>query len=505
MKSDSTGKRLVKNTAYMYVRMILLTLISLYTSRVVLQQLGVDDFGIYSVVGSVVAMFSSLRGLFATSTQRFINYEMGQGRNDKVNTIFNMSILIQFIISAILLLTGEGVGVWFIEYRMSIEPSRIVAAHWTLQFSLISVIVSMITTPFDALVIAHEKMSFYAYVAIIEAILRLAIVFALDFSSFDKLIFYAALQLLITFVIFFVNLAYCKSHFMECRFVRTWDKGVFVEMSAFAGWNFLGNTAFAITQNGLNMLLNTFCGVTVNAARAVAYQANAALAKSIDAVTTVVNPYCTKTYASGLLDKTLDMIYISSKIYLILQIVIAMPLCVFGTEILQIWLGIVPNYTTEFMKLVMLHSVIRSIHYPINNLFKTVGKLKRYQIAEGIILSFPLLTSFIFLRIGYQPHIVFWMLILFEIINYFAIIKIAQKDAFLPLGAYVKRVICPCIIILVIALVAYLICTIYNTVMYRTLLLIFSVLFISCSMYIIGFNRNEKLLMVSVIKSLLGK
>ena len=505
MANDSTGKRLVKNTAYMYVRMIVLTIITLYTSRVVLQQLGVDDFGIYSVVGSVVAMFSSLRGLFATSTQRFINYEMGQGRYDMVNMIFNMSILIQLIISVILFFVGEGIGIWFIETRMSIEPSRVMAAHWTLQFSLISVIVSMLTTPFDALIIAHEKMSFYAYVAILEAFLRLLIVFALDYSPVDKLIYYAALQLFITIVMFFVNLVYCRSNFAECRFKKTWNKKAFYDMSAFAGWNFLGNTAFAITQNGLNMILNTFCGVAVNAARAVAYQANAALAKSLDAVTTVVNPYCTKTYASGQLGKTLDMIYMSSKIYLILQIIIALPLCVFSTEILQIWLGVVPNYTIEFMKLVMLHSVIRSIHYPLNNLFKTVGKLKRYQIAEVIILSLPLLFSYILLRSHYQPCVVFCMLILFEIINYFAIIKIAQKDAFLPIGPYLKRVIYPCITILIIALIAYFICDINHTVIYRLILAFLSVLLLSASMYIIGFNRDEKLKVINVLKSLMRK
>ena len=195
---------------YMYIRMAILTVITLYTSRVVLQQLGVDDFGIYSVVGSLVAMFSSLRGLFATSIQRFVNFEMGRGCYQMVHTIFNMSILIHLIIGLILVILCEGFGVWFIKFKMDIDVTRIAAAQWVLQFSVISVVFSMLTTPFDALIIAHERMDFYAYIAIIEAVLRLIIVFVLRYSPIDKLIFYALLQLLITILVLIINFIYCR-------------------------------------------------------------------------------------------------------------------------------------------------------------------------------------------------------------------------------------------------------------------------------------------------------
>lgn len=500
MKKESTGKRLAKNTFYMYIRMAILTIITLYTSRVVLQQLGVDDFGIYGVVGSVVAMFSSLRGLFATSTQRFVNYSMGEGKYDKVSTIFNMSVFIHLIISLILFILGEGFGVWFIECKMSIEASRVFAAHWVLQFSLLSVVMSMITTPFDALVLAHERMDFYAYIAVLEAFLRLAIVFALGYSPIDKLILYAILQAIISFLIFFVNLWYCRTRFSECRFMRTWDKKVFMDMSAFAGWNFLGNTAFAITQNGLNMLINTFSGVAANAARTIAYQANAALGKALDAVTTVINPYCTKTYASGHVEKTLEMIYLASKIYIIIQILIALPLCVFSSEILKLWLGKVPDYTIGFMKIIMLHSVIRSIHYPLNNLFKTVGNLKRYQIAEIIILSLPLLASYVLLLYGCKPYVVFWTLIVFEIINYLVIITIAKMDAHLPIGTYIRRTIMPCVCIVFAAVIEYFICTASHGIFYRLVAMFISLLSLLMIMFFIGLNTYERLLITNLLK-----
>ena len=501
MKTESIGKRLAKNTAYMYVRMVILTVITLYTSRIVLQQLGVDDFGIYGVIGSVVAMFSSLRGLFATSTQRFVNYSMGEGKFDKVCTIFNMSILIHVIISIALFVLGEGLGIWFIECKMSIDPSRVFATHWVLQFSLLSVVISMITTPFDALVLAHEKMNFYAYIAVLEAVLRLAIVFALAYSPIDKLILYAILQFIITIIVFLVNLWYCRSRFSECRFKRVWDKKIFIDMSAFAGWNFLGNTAFAITQNGLNMLINTFSGVVANAARTIAYQANAALGKALDSVTTVINPYCTKTYASGQIERTLDVIYFASKIYIILQIFIALPLCVFSKEILLLWLGQVPDYTIGFMKIIMLHSVIRSIHYPLNNLFKTVGNLKRYQLAEISILSLPLLASYILLRQGCEPYVVFWTLIIFEVINYLAIISIAKEDAHLPIRTYLKRTIIPCAISVIITLGGYSLCMAYSGLYYRLFFLIISMAVVLAIMFCIGLNAYERKLIINLLKT----
>ena len=501
MKTESIGKRLAKNTAYMYVRMVILTVITLYTSRIVLQQLGVDDFGIYGVIGSVVAMFSSLRGLFATSTQRFVNYSMGEGKFDKVCTIFNMSILIHVIISIALFVLGEGLGIWFIECKMSIDPSRVFATHWVLQFSLLSVVISMITTPFDALVLAHEKMNFYAYIAVLEAVLRLAIVFALAYSPIDKLILYAILQFIITIIVFLVNLWYCRSRFSECRFKRVWDKKIFIDMSAFAGWNFLGNTAFAITQNGLNMLINTFSGVVANAARTIAYQANAALGKALDSVTTVINPYCTKTYASGQIERTLDVIYFASKIYIILQIFIALPLCVFSKEILLLWLGQVPDYTIGFMKIIMLHSVIRSIHYPLNNLFMTVGNLKRYQLAEISILSLPLLASYILLRQGCEPYVVFWTLIIFEVINYVAIIAIAKEDAHLPIRTYLKRTIIPCAISVIITLGGYSLCMAYSGLYYRLFFLIISMAVVLAIMFCIGLNAYERKLIINLLKT----
>ena len=501
MKTESIGKRLAKNTAYMYVRMVILTVITLYTSRIVLQQLGVDDFGIYGVIGSVVAMFSSLRGLFATSTQRFVNYSMGEGKFDKVCTIFNMSILIHVIISIALFVLGEGLGIWFIECKMSIDPSRVFATHWVLQFSLLSVVISMITTPFDALVLAHEKMNFYAYIAVLEAVLRLAIVFALAYSPIDKLILYAILQFIITIIVFLVNLWYCRSRFSECRFKRVWDKKIFIDMSAFAGWNFLGNTAFAITQNGLNMLINTFSGVVANAARTIAYQANAALGKALDSVTTVINPYCTKTYASGQIERTLDVIYFASKIYIILQIFIALPLCVFSKEILLLWLGQVPDYTIGFMKIIMLQSVIRSIHYPLNNLFKTVGNLKRYQLAEISILSLPLLASYILLRQGCEPYVVFWTLIIFEVINYVAIIAIAKEDAHLPIRTYLKRTIIPCAISVIITLGGYSLCMAYSGLYYRLFFLIISMAVVLAIMFCIGLNAYERKLIINLLKT----
>lgn len=239
MPQASTGKRLAKNTAFMYGRMIILTLITLYTSRVVLRELGVDDFGIYNVVGSIVAMFSALRGLFATSTQRFMNYEMGKGNRDRLQLVFNTGSLINVILAAVFVVGVEIVGWWFFEYKINVDPSRLVAAKWVFQLSVASAVVSMMTTPYDAVLIAHERMDFYAIMAIVEGLLRLGIVFLLVASPIDKLVFYGLLQLVVSVLVRLINAIYCKKRFPESHYKRCWDRGLFKEMSVFAGWNFL--------------------------------------------------------------------------------------------------------------------------------------------------------------------------------------------------------------------------------------------------------------------------
>lgn len=501
MSQPSTGKRLAKNTAFMYGRMIVLMLISLYTSRVVLRELGVDDFGIYNVVGSVVAMFSAMRSLFATSTQRFMNYEMGKGTEGRLQLIFNMGTIINLLLAIVFVIAVELVGWWFFEYKINIDPSRLFAAKWVFQLSVLSAVVSMLTTPYDAVIIAHEKMDFYAIMAVVEGVLRLVIVFLLAYFSFDKLIFYACLQLAVSLLIRFVNAVYCKRRFPESHYKRCWDKGLFKEMSVFAGWNFFGNMAFTLTDSGLNMVLNIFGGPAVNAARGIAYQVKNATMRFMDAMTTVVSPYNTKTYAAGHKDKFFDMLHLSSKIYFLVQLCLVVPLTYVTRDVLFVWLKQVPDYAVVFTQLVLLHTLLRAVHYPINNLFKSVGDLKAYQITEGIVLSLPLLVSYFALRAGYPYYTLFIFVIVFEIINFAIIVLIARRVAGLSVRQYMIRTVIPCVICFGICVLGYFIKSIVGENAWVSLGIAIAALIISLVvMFFIGLSSTERKQIISIVK-----
>ncbi len=497
----STGKRLAKNSAFMYARMIVLMFISLYTSRVVLRELGVDDYGIYNVVGSVVAMLSALRSLFATSTQRFMNYEMGKGNDERLQLVFNMGTIINVLLSVLFVIGVEIIGFWFFKYKINIDPSRLVAAKWVFQLSVVSAVISMMTTPYDAVIIAHERMDFYAIMAIIEGLLRLGIVFLLPLFPIDKLIFYGGLQLVVSLIIRLVNAIYCKNSFPESHYKRVWDKGLFKEMSVFAGWNFFGNMAFTLTESGLNMVLNIFGGAAVNAARGIAYQVKNATMKFINSITTVVNPYNTKTFAAGHTDRFFDLLFFSSKIYFTIQLVIAIPLSYLTKDILQLWLGQVPDHSVVFTQLVLVHSLIRSLHYPINNMFKTVGDLKAYQISEGAILSLPLIVSYFALKAGAPYASLFIIIILFEILNFVVIVFIGRKVAGLSIRQYLIRTAIPCTLCFVFALVGFIIRSIFVKGLWGAIsLTLLSLIVCLVLMYSAGLSKIEKNHLLALVK-----
>ncbi len=500
MSQSSTGKRLAKNTAFMYGRMIVLMLISLYTSRVVLRELGVDDFGIYNVVGSVVAMFGAMRSLFATSTQRFMNYEMGKGAEGRLQVVFNIGTIINLLLAFVFVAAVEVVGWWFFEYQINVDPTRLFAAKWVFQLSVISAVVSMMTTPYDAVIIAHERMDFYAIMAIIEGVLRLIIVFLLSFSPFDKLIFYACLQLAVSLLIRFINALYCNRKFPESHYKRCWDKGLFKEMSVFAGWNFFGNMAFTLTDSGLNMVLNIFGGPAVNAARGIAYQVKSATMRFMDAMTTVVSPYNTKLYAAGQNEKFFDMLHLSSKIYFFVQLCLVVPLTYLTRDVLFVWLKQVPDYSVVFTQLVLLHTLLRAVHYPINNLFKSVGDLKAYQITEGIVLALPLLVSYFALRAGYPYYSLFVFVIAFEIINFVIIVLIAKKVAGLSIRKYAIRTVIPCVMCLSVCAVGYILKNSLCEGFWSSLGMVFIALLISLFfMFFMGLSKRERLQLMAIM------
>lgn len=485
----------------MYLRMCFLMLISLYTSRVILQQLGVEDFGIYNVVGSIVVMFVSLKAIFASSTQRFLSYEMGKGNQEKLQLIYTMSTIINALIALVFVILVESIGLWFLSYKINVDPGRLVAAHWVFQFSVLSTVISIMSTPLDACVIAHERMDFYAFLSIFEGLAKLGICYLLSLTQLDKLIVFGFLVLMITVLTRIINQIFCMREFSECHLKRCWDKHYFFKMTSFAGWAFFGNTANVLSQSGLNLVLNVFGGPIVNAARGISYQVSSALNQFVGNITIVVKPYAIKTYASGSISKAIDFAHLSSKVYFAIQLILVIIVTFLCERLLQLWLGQVPEYTVVFLNLIMIQSLVRSLHMPIDFLFCGEGDIKYYQIIEGIILALPVPLSYVLLKLGCPYYTAFVSLIVCEVLHIMAITILATKICHLNLGNYYKSVVFPCLACFVIYGIAFYLNTLIESNLFFVVLnILFTISCILLLMYFVGLTKDERNSLLGIIK-----
>lgn len=358
-------------------------LVTLYTSRVILNILGVEDYGIYNVVGGVVAMFSIISGSLSAAISRFITFELGKGDIIKLKNTFSAAVTIQIILSLIVAILIESVGVWFLNSKMTIPADRMVAANWVLQFSIVTFVVNIISVPYNATIIAHERMSAFAYISIFEAIGKLAIAFLILVSPIDRLVFYSILMCGMALSVRFVYGYYCKKHFSECRYSFRWDKEILVNMFRFAGWNFFGAGSSLLMTQGVNILINMFFGVVLNAARGVANQVDNAVQQFVYNFTTAVNPQITKSYASNDLEYMHRLVCIGSKYSFFLTWFFALPILLETDIILKIWLKNVPEYASTFLRLTICISLISVISNTLVTSMLATGNIKRYQLIVG--------------------------------------------------------------------------------------------------------------------------
>lgn len=401
------NKRIAKNTVLLFVRMIFTMGISLYTSRVVLRTLGVEDYGIYNVVAGVVSMFAFLSGTMAGSTQRFLTFEIGAGDNDKLHRVFCTSVIIHLIIAAIILVLAETVGFWFLNTQMNIPETRMDAANWVFQSVVLSTIIVFITVPYNASVIAHEKMSAFAYISILDAILKLAIVYLLCVFDFDKLKLYAVLMLSIQFLNICIYRIYCRKHFMESHFERIFDKDIFHKMLSFTGWSLFGGFSSVGFTQGINILLNIFFGPAVNAARGVAVQVQGAVSSFIANFQMALNPQITKSYASGDFDRMRKLVMASGRYSFYMMLVMVLPIVLEIEPILSVWLEEVPDYTANFVRLILCISLIDSLANPLIAAANATGNIGKYQRVVGTILLLIVPIAYVALKLGCHPEGVF--------------------------------------------------------------------------------------------------
>lgn len=385
--------------------MILVMGVSLFTSRVILSSLGVDDYGIYHVVGGIVSLFSIISSSLSAAISRFMTFELGAGNLDKLKKIFATSVCIQLGIAVIIIMLCGTVGFWFLNHRMNIDPMRIPAANWVLLFSLLTFSINLISVPFNAAIIAHEHMNAFAYVGILEAGLKLGIAYLIMLASFDRLIFYAFLVFFVAVIIRIIYGIYCGRHFEECHSRPRYDSAIFREMAGFAGWNFIGSSASIIRDQGNNLILNLFFGTAVNAAYSLGMQVSNAVYSFSQNFMTALRPQITKSYAQGNTGYLMSLIFRGSRYSFYLLWMIA-GIALLNTEyILELWLKNVPEYTVIFVQLFLLFVLSESISQPLITAQLATGDIKNYQICVGGLKLLNLPVSYVFLRLGFSPYV----------------------------------------------------------------------------------------------------
>lgn len=451
-QTSENNKRIAKNTLLLYVRMLFMMLVSLYTSRVVLNTLGVVDFGIYNVVGGVIAMLGFLTGSLGAASSRYITYDLGIGDMAIMKRTLGNIKSIHYILAGVILLIGETVGLWFVVTKLQIPAERATAAFWVYQFSILSSMLAVISVPYNATIIAHEKMSAFAYISIVDAVLKLLIVYLLVVIPYDKLIIYAVLLFVIQSFDQIVYIVYCSKHFEETRSRCCYDKKQFKEIFAFAGWTMNGNLAVMGYTQGLNILLNMFFGPAVNAARGIAVQVQSVCQMFCVNFQMALNPQLTKSYAKGDITSMHSLLIKSSKFSFYILYVIAVPLMFEAHTVLKLWLGIVPEHTVSFLRLILIVGLLYTLSNPIIVSVHATGKLKKFQIIEGTMLLMIVPIAYLLLKVfGIAPEIVFVVHIIVEICTQYARVRIVLPMIQMKLRIYLREVILPIIMVVIIS------------------------------------------------------
>ncbi|MGV8114992.1 MAG: lipopolysaccharide biosynthesis protein [Lentimicrobium sp.] len=487
--------------------MLLTMAVSLYTSRIVLNTLGVEDFGIYNVVGGFVTMFAFLNSAMASASQRFLAFEIGKGDRIQLRNVFSMSIIIHFLIAFIVLIFAETVGLWFVNTQLNIADERMVAARWVYQFSIFTLMVNMVSVPYNAMIIAHERMNVFAWVSIAEVSLKLLIVFMLQWFGFDKLKFYSILVFGVALLIRLIYGLYCSKEFRESKFFYYWHKPLFKTLINYAGWNLWGNAAGVIMGQGVNILLNIFFGPVVNAARGIAFQVKSVTNQFVLNFQMAINPQIIKSYAANDLEYMHQLIFQGAKYSYFLLFALSLPIILETEIILRLWLKIVPEYTVIFTRLVLINILIDSISGPLMTAAQASGKIKLYQGVVGGLLILNLPVSYLFLKLGFSPETTLYVSIGISIIALFSRLKIISPLVKLNLLNYLKKVVLNILPVSIIAIVfPVIIKSSLNDGIIRLIFTGFSsIIFVGLTVYLIGLGRDEQVFLNMKIKQVLTK
>lgn len=501
------SSRIAKNTLMLYVRMLALLLVGLYTSRVVLNALGETDYGVYNVIGGVVAMFTIISGALNSAVSRFITFEMGKGKGAQLNKVYSTAVNIQIILAAIVVMVAEPAGLWFIENEMTIDPARIPAAKWVLQFSLAAFVINLMSVPQMASITAHEKMSAYAAIGLLDGFLRLGVAVLVANSRSDRLVLYAALMAVVVLCVRMAYGFYCRRCFAECRYRPVFDRPLIKEMFSFAGWNFIGVTSGVLRDHGGNILVNLFSGPAVNAARGIAVQLNGAVQGFVTNFMTAVNPQITKSYAGGDRDYMFSLMRKSSSMSFYLLLILAMPVLFNTGPVLELWLKEVPGHSVLFVQLFLIFALSESFSNPLITAQLATGNIRDYQIVVGGLQLLNLPVSYVLLKNGAMPEVTVVVAIFISQICLYARLFMLRRMIDFPVRKYLARVYFRA---LATAAVSVMLLIPVDLMMPDStagfmLSLAVCLLLTSASVYFVGFNRDEKEMIVSYLKKVFAR
>lgn len=468
-------------------------LVSLYTSRVVLAALGVKDYGIYNVVGGIVVLFTFINNAMITSTQRYLNYELGRNDLQRAKKVFAISLNIHIFIALIVLLLAETIGLWFLNTTIQYPEYREFAVQVTYQLSILTTCVKIIRAPYNAAIIAHEKMSFYAYLSIFEAILQLGIVFMLMSYSADRLILYSILLCIVALIVNLCYYVYCRKKFEICHYALYKDKLLYRQLLSFSGWSLFGGVANMGASQGLNMLLNVFFGVTVNAAMGIATQVNSAVTSFVQSFQTAFNPQIVKSYAAGDYKYFIKLILSTSKYSYLLLFILALPIYICTPEVLSVWLTEVPDYAVSFCRLMLIFALLDALQGPLWYSVQATGKIKTYQILMSFMILANLPIAYICLKLGYSPNSVLVIRCIINLATLFVRLWYLNRLYKFPVMAFVNGVILRIVPITVIAYLISYIPVDADTPILKILIVLAMTLVTNIVMILsIGLNKDER-------------
>lgn len=508
LENTSNNKTIARNTLMLYVRMLITMFVGLFTSRIVLNALGFTDYGIYNLVGGLVTMLSFLNIGLSGASQRFISYEMGRGDIASMKKVFCTAVITHKALAVIVVVLFEIIGVLLVNFKLVIPDERIFAANWVLQCSLITTAVSIISVPYSSCVVAHEKMGQFAYISILETVLKLGVALAIMISPIDKLILYSTLILLIQVTVRLIYTTYCKRKFEECTFMYQFDRALFKKIFSFAGWGCIGNMGWGLKDQLLNIILNLFGGTTVNAARGVATQVNGIISSFASNFTMAMNPQITKQYAAGNLNRSIALTIAGSKYAFFLLSLITIPFLINEHYVLRLWLGEVPKYTDAFVAIILISSCVYSMSHTVSTAIQATGYVKWFQILLAATLLLEVPVAYIILSLGGAPYAAVIPNIFTCLLS--LIVRIVILHHYVPqysITDYIFGTIFRSVIIFSIAYaISYYIRSLFEESFFSLgITAVLSTLVVLLCVFILGLSKHEKSMVIEKIRNIIHK